>query len=120
MAQSVIVSIRPSDFVILTRVMNCGFSPPLSMRLIVAAETLLCCASSSTDTEFGEPKESPEPGKEMKRAMDFLDEILANGPVNQSVIKQKAEEAEISTTTLNRAKQRCGRGSKRISKELTV
>ena len=70
--------------------------------------------------EFGEPKEGPEPGKEMKRAMDFLDEILANGPVNQSVIKQKAEEAGISTTTLNRAKQRCGRGSKRIAKGLTV
>ena len=70
--------------------------------------------------EFGEPKESPEPGKEMKRAMDFLDEILANGPVNQSVIKQKAEEAGISATTLNRAKQRSGRGSRRISKELTV
>lgn len=70
--------------------------------------------------KFGETKESPEPGKEMKRAMDFLDEILANGPVNQSVIKQKAEEAGISTTTLNRAKQRCGRGSKRIAKGLTV
>ena len=56
----------------------------------------------------------------MKRAMDFLDEILADGPVNQSVIKQKAEEAGISATTLNRAKQRCGRGSKRISKGLTV
>ena len=70
--------------------------------------------------EFGETRESPEPGKEMKRAMDFLDEILANGPVNQSVIKQKAEEAGISTTTLNRAKHRCGRGSKRIAKGLTV
>lgn len=70
--------------------------------------------------EFGETKEGREPGKEMKRAMDFLDEILADGPVNQSVIKQKAEEAGISATTLNRAKQRCGRGSKRISKELTV
>ena len=70
--------------------------------------------------EFGEAKEGREPGKEMKRAMDFLDEILADGPVNQSVIKQKAEEAGISATTLNRAKQRCGRGSKRISKGLTV
>jgi DNA-binding MurR/RpiR family transcriptional regulator len=56
----------------------------------------------------------------MKRAIDFLDEILANGPVNQSVVKQRAEEAGISTTTLNRAKQRCGRNSKRISKGLTV
>ena len=60
------------------------------------------------------------PGKEIKRAMDFLDEILANGPVNQMVVKQKAEEAGISTPTLNRAKRRCGRDSKRISKDLTV
>ena len=35
-------------------------------------------------------------------------------------IKQRAEEAGISATTLNRAKQRCGRNSKRISKGLTV
>ena len=72
------------------------------------------------DMEPAGVKESRESGKEMKRAIDFLDEILANGPVNQSVVKQRAEEAGISTTTLNRAKQRCGRNSKRISKGLTV
>jgi CRISPR/Cas system endoribonuclease Cas6 (RAMP superfamily) len=46
--------------------------------------------------------------------------MLENGSVNQSVVKQRPEEAGISTTTMNRAKQRCGRNSKRISKGLTV
>ena len=34
-----------------------------------------------------EMKGSREPGKEMKRAMDFLDDILADGPVNQLIVK---------------------------------
>ena len=60
------------------------------------------------------------PGKEMKRAVVFLEEMLANGPVDQAMVKQRAEEEGISTPTLNRAKQLCGMASKRISKDLTV
>ncbi len=59
-------------------------------------------------------------GKELQRAVDFLDDMLANGPVEHTLIKQKAEEAGISLPTLNRAKQQRGRTSKRISKEATV
>ncbi|MBR6863198.1 MAG: hypothetical protein IKM73_17960 [Acidaminococcaceae bacterium] len=56
-------------------------------------------------------------GKELHRAIRFLEDMLANGPVEHSLIKQKAEEAGISLPTLNRAKRQCGRTSKRVSRE---
>ena len=42
-------------------------------------------------------------GKEMQRAIGFLDRILANGPVEHTLNKHKAEEAGIHQPTLNRA-----------------
>ena len=59
-------------------------------------------------------------GKETQRAIDFLEEILADGPVHHKTVKEMAKAAGISTPTLNRAKQLCGRNSKRISKDNTV
>ena len=52
------------------------------------------------------PSEETEPrrmGKELQRAVDFLDDMLANGPVEHALIKQKAEEAGISLPTLREA-----------------
>ncbi len=43
-------------------------------------------------------------GKELQRAIAFLEDMLANGPVEHSLIKQRAEEAGISLPTLNGAK----------------
>ncbi len=54
-------------------------------------------------------------GKELQRAIDFLEDMLANGPVDHLLIKQKAEEAGISMPTLNRAKSQVGRKSQRAS-----
>lgn len=59
-------------------------------------------------------------GKETQTAIELLDKMLANGPVEHSIIKQKAAEAGISISTLNRAKKLCGRTSKRLSKDSSV
>lgn len=60
------------------------------------------------------------PGKETQRAMDFINEMLTNGPEDHAVMKQRAKEEGISPATLNRAKKLCGVISKRISKNNTV
>ena len=61
-----------------------------------------------------------QPGKELQRAIDFLRDMLANGPVEHSLIKQMAEAEGISLPTLNRAKRQCGKTSKRVSRESSV
>ena len=58
--------------------------------------------------------------KETQRAVIFLEDMLANGPVEHTIIKQKAAEAGISLPTLNRAKKQCGMTSKRLSRESSV
>ena len=59
-------------------------------------------------------------GAELRRAMSFLDEMLAGGPVEHTIIKARAEEAGISMPTLNRAKRQNGVRSRRLSGNDTV
>ncbi len=68
----------------------------------------------------GEDGAQRRTGRKQTKAEGMLVEVLADGPVDQAVIKQRAQEAGISIATLNRAKRECGVISKRISRETSV
>ena len=68
----------------------------------------------------GEEAGQKQIGKQRIKARGFLADELVDGPVDQAVIKQRAQEAGISIATLNRAKRECGVISKRISRETSV
>lgn len=55
---------------------------------------------------FGPPPEPPSPNRELDRAIDFLQEQLAGGPMLSRLLKRKYRKAGLSERTINRAKKR--------------
>jgi len=56
----------------------------------------------------------------LREACDFLQDILADGPVDSKQIKKEARKAGIAEKTLHRAKSQCGITAKKIGHEKWV
>ena len=68
---------------------------------------------TDTGLSFGLAPEAPVFEKQMDRAIDFLRELLANGPVPSTEVQAAGETAGFSIKTLNRAKGKLGAASER-------